>query len=183
VEDPAFSATELLADDHAAFRAIFHDHFEHVWHMLRRLGVPPADLEDLTQEVFVTFYRRRSDYDPSRRLLPWLLGIAHRVALAHQRRRWRKIEVLGVEPSDIDNGGALPDERLALEQDRALVTQALGCIELDRRAVFVMHELDGASMPEIADALRIPLNTAYSRLRLARADFALAVQRFERRRR
>ena len=43
--------------------------------------------------------------------------------------------------------------------------------------MFVMHELDGHAAPEIADAMGIPLNTAYSRLRLARQDFAAAIKR------
>ena len=50
-------------------------------------------------------------------------------------------------------------------------------VELDCRAVMVMHELEGHSVPHIAEVLGIPLNTAYSRLRLARAEFAKAVAR------
>ena len=42
-----------------------------------------------------------------------------------------------------------------------------------------MHDIDGHVMPDIAAALGVPLNTAYSRLRLARADFAAAVQRVQ----
>jgi RNA polymerase sigma-70 factor (ECF subfamily) len=48
---------------------------------------------------------------------------------------------------------------------------------LERRAVFVMHEIDGLPVPEVAQALAVPLNTAYSRLRLARRDFATAIER------
>jgi RNA polymerase sigma-70 factor (ECF subfamily) len=55
--------------------------------------------------------------------------------------------------------------------------KALDTLDLDRRAVFVLHELDELSMPEIAAALSIPLNTAYSRLRLARADLAAWLER------
>ncbi|HEX2671205.1 MAG TPA: sigma-70 region 4 domain-containing protein [Polyangiaceae bacterium] len=40
-----------------------------------------------------------------------------------------------------------------------------------------MHEIDGCPIPEVADALGIPLNTAYSRLRLARQDFADGLRR------
>lgn len=61
---------------------------------------------------------------------------------------------------------------------RALLMQALDELELERRAVFVMHELDGQAVPEIAAALEIPLGTAYSRLRLAREDMTAAVRRF-----
>ena len=61
---------------------------------------------------------------------------------------------------------------------RAVLMKALDALDLDRRAVFVMHELDEIPVPEIASTLDIPLNTAYSRLRLARADAAAAIQRF-----
>jgi RNA polymerase sigma-70 factor (ECF subfamily) len=59
----------------------------------------------------------------------------------------------------------------------AIASRTSASIELPKRAVFVMTEIDGATTPEIAEALAIPLNTAYSRLRLAREEFAAAVQR------
>jgi len=40
-----------------------------------------------------------------------------------------------------------------------------------------MHELDEIPIPEVASALAIPLNTAYSRLRLARAEMVTALHR------
>jgi RNA polymerase sigma-70 factor (ECF subfamily) len=49
----------------------------------------------------------------------------------------------------------------------------------DRRAVFVLSELEQMGMPQIAEILRIPLNTAYSRLRLARRDFSRNLKRYE----
>ena len=54
--------------------------------------------------------------------------------------------------------------------------KALDVLDFDRRVVLVMHDLDEVAMPEIAAILEIPLNTAYSRLRLARADVANAVR-------
>ena len=69
------------------------------------------------------------------------------------------------------------DDQLESRERRALVHAALQGIELERRAVFVMHDIDGLSMPEIAQVLDAPLNTLYSRLRLARAEFADAVKR------
>ena len=71
-----------------------------------------------------------------------------------------------------------PHERMEGKEARALLMKALECLDLDRRAIFVMHELDELAMPEIAGALTIPLNTAYSRLRLARADVAAWIERY-----
>jgi RNA polymerase sigma-70 factor (ECF subfamily) len=60
------------------------------------------------------------------------------------------------------------------------VLEALDAIDLDRRAVFVLYEIDGVTMDEIARSLGIPVNTAYSRLRVARGEFAAAVKRLKR---
>ncbi len=184
VEAPPAHESPPPALDRAAFRALFEEHFTYVLRSLRRLGIRGADLEDLTHEVFVTVYRRLADYDPTRPIRPWLFGVALRIAAAHRRLARNKLEVLGSEEaSGVADDVPLPDQRLSLHQDRALVIEALDAVELDRRAVFVMHDLDGTTVPEIAHSLGIPLNTAYSRLRLAREDFKAAVQRLRLRRR
>jgi len=74
------------------------------------------------------------------------------------------------------------DEKLAKRERRDLVIEALRAVDESRLPVFVMHEIDGVAMPEVAEALEIPLNTGYSRLRLARDEFKAAVKRLELRR-
>ena len=69
----------------------------------------------------------------------------------------------------------LAEETVARAQGLRLATMAIETLDFDKRAVFVPHEIDGLAMPDIAEALGIPLNTAYSRLRLARRDFNQAV--------
>jgi RNA polymerase sigma-70 factor (ECF subfamily) len=161
-------------------REVFTMHSPYVWNTLRRLGVHQADLEDLTHDVFAQVQRRLPEYDPSRPLKPWLFGFAFRIASQEKRRAQRRREApLDDEPID---PAALPDARLAAAQDRQLVIAALSAIDLERRAVFVLYEIDGVSMDEIARSLGIPANTAYSRLRVARAEFAAAVKRLKLRR-
>ena len=88
-----------------------------------------------------------------------------------------ELEVLGEAPD-------LPDERANLEehtanrQELTLVLRALHAIASERREVLILHDIDGFAMPEIAEALAIPLNTAYSRLRLARRDLKAAASHF-----
>jgi RNA polymerase sigma-70 factor (ECF subfamily) len=158
----------------AGFKAVFEAEFGYVWNTLRRLGVRAADLPDLTHDVFVTFHRTLDKYDAARPLRPWLFGIAFRSASDYRRLARHRREELDSSPDPPDS---TPDaERLAaLREARSLVLCALERMEHDRRAVFVMHEIDGVGMPEIAAALEIPLNTGYSRLRLARSEFARAV--------
>ena len=158
------------------FRAISEAQFDYVFYSLRRLGVPDGDIEDLSHDAFVVLYRGRADYDRARPIKPWLFGIAFRVASDFRRRARHRFEVPS-EAREFVDGAPGAEERMAMAEERALVREGLGALDLDRRAVFVMHELDGHTMPEIAAALGVPLNTAYSRLRLAREQFALVVRR------
>lgn len=157
-----------------SLRAIYERELTYVWSTLRRLGVRAADLEDASHEVFVVVQRRLADYDESRALRPWLFGIAYRIASEFRRRTKRQSEV---ELEDVATQHSLQDDALGRAQDRALILTALEAVEIDRRAVFILHDIDGTAVPEIAHSLGIPLNTAYSRLRLARAEFAKAVMK------
>jgi RNA polymerase sigma-70 factor (ECF subfamily) len=160
-----------------AFRVIFDAEFTYVWNTLRRLSVREADLLDQTQEVFLVVHTLLEDYDASRPIRPWLFAIAYRVASRYRslaRNRREIVDALPTEPADT---APRADEKLEAEEARELLLEAIGSIPLPRRAVFILSEIEERPMTEIADSLQIPVNTAYSRLRLAREDFAAAVAR------
>jgi RNA polymerase sigma-70 factor (ECF subfamily) len=158
--------------------ALFDEHVGYLWNLLRRLGVREADLEDLVHDVFLKIYLHSAEYDPSRPLRPWLFGFAHRVAADYRRRMRHRVEVLDVR--DVAGSERPADERMVADERSSLVREALQSVDLDRRAVFILHDLEEVPVPEIAAALGIPLNTAYSRLRLARSEFAAAATRLRR---
>lgn len=160
---------------------IYRAEFSYVWRTLRRLGARPADLEDLAHDVFVVVHRKLADYDTARPIRPWLFGISFRVASDYRRRARFKAEV-ATGRVEAQSTLPRPDDRIAAEQDRALVIEALESLDLDRRAVFVMHDIDGISAPDIAGVLDVPVNTVYSRLRVARQRFTAAVRRLVARR-
>jgi RNA polymerase sigma-70 factor, ECF subfamily len=159
------------------FSTLYRCEFSYVWNTLRRLGAPARDLEDLAHDVFVVVHRHLADYDPARPVRPWLFGIAMRVLADFRRVRRSQCEIPS-EVGDAVDGAPRPDMQLAESEARAVLMNALDGLDLDRRAVFVMHELDEIAAPEIAAALAIPLNTVYSRLRLARADVVASIRRF-----
>jgi RNA polymerase sigma-70 factor (ECF subfamily) len=156
--------------------AIFDEHFDYVWATLRRLGVREADREDLVHDVFLKVHSRLADYDETRPIRPWLFGFAYRVAADHHRLARHRVEVLGAS-SEAASESPGADDRVAVLEQRALILEALHTLDLDRRAVLVMHDVDDIAVPQIAHTLDIPLNTAYSRLRLAREQLAQAVRR------
>lgn len=164
------------------FRAVYHAHLTHVWHTLRRFGVHARDLEDLCHDVFIAFYRCRAEFDATRPVRPWLSGIAFRVASDYRRRAQHRREQPGEAPPLVSREPAA-DEKMVARERQDLVLEALQALDETRRAVLIMHDLDELPMPEIASVMGVPLNTAYSRLRLARADFAAACKRLLARRR
>jgi RNA polymerase sigma-70 factor (ECF subfamily) len=163
------------------FRTIFELEAAYVARTLRRLGVDAADVEDMAHEVFLAVHRQLGDYDPRRPLKPWLFGFAFRIA-SHYRRRSSRPARPAEADAEIADPATPVDEELERAERRQLVLDALEGIELGRRAVFVMVELDGIAAPAIAETLGIPLPTVHSRLRLARQDFAKSVQRLRARR-
>jgi RNA polymerase sigma-70 factor (ECF subfamily) len=163
-------------DRRVRLRSVFEREFDYVWATLRRLGVASRDLEDLSQEVFVHVYRRLDQYDPARPIRPWLFAFAFRCASDWRRRAQHRVEVLGI-PWEPASGTAGADEAMERAEDVDLALRALACIELERRAVFILYEIDGCPMREIAQSLGIPLFTGHSRLRLAREEFESAAQR------
>jgi RNA polymerase sigma-70 factor, ECF subfamily len=173
---PKSIARKVPADRPVDLTEIYRSELAYVWKTLRRLGAPPPDLEDLAHDVFVVVHRHLGDYDPARPLRPWLFGIALRVVADFRRLRRNQREIPGerVEPVD---AAPTAHERVEGQEMRDLLMKALDTLDLEQRAVFVMHDLDEVPVPEIAEALAIPLNTAYSRLRLARADLAAWITR------
>lgn len=147
--------------------AVYEREYAYVYRTLGRLGVPPADVPDLLHDVFVVLFRRWDELDHARSLRPWLFGVARKLAAARRRR----------DP----DGVAAPDPAVAASDDalaaRDLLWKALALLAEERRAVLVLHDLEGRTGADIASALGIPVNTVHSRLRLAREDLLAALER------
>jgi RNA polymerase sigma-70 factor (ECF subfamily) len=148
---------------------------------LRRLGVRPADLDDEAQEVLVDVFRKWPQFDSTRALRPWLYGFIVNTVGDYRRRPHHRRESLE-EPAEAVDHAPLAEDRIADAQAREIVLEALEAVEFGRRTVFVLSEFDEVPMNEVAQSLSIPVNTAYSRLRLARKEFADAVHRIKLRR-
>lgn len=177
-ELPSASADGCAPAAERTFVDLYREHFGFVWRILRRLGVPADALEDAAQEVFLVLHRRLAGLGPEVSPRSWLFGTARRVAAdlrRGQHRRERRLHALAV----VENG----DRRnQPIEQAEAaeFVQRFLERLDPDKRMVLVLADLEGMTAPEIAEALEVKLNTVYSRLRAARAEFERAVADDER---
>lgn len=159
------TTASVLAD---AFRSVFEAEFGYVCRALRRLGVRHADLKDVAQELFVAVHERFAERDPSRSIRPWLFSFALRYASNYRKLARHRAELTDAVDARTEAGDARTEAR-------DLVLRALTRVEFDRRTVLVMHDLEGFGATDIATELGIPVNTVYSRLRLARDELRTAI--------
>lgn len=157
------------------FQTVYRGEIGWVLHTLRRLGVAQASLEDVAHDLFVAVYRNLANYDPARPIRPWLFSFAYRMARDHRELAHHRREAAGPVEQALDE--ATPaDVRVDQQRLRALLLEVLAQLDLEKRSMVVMHDLEGMTVPAIAEVLGIPVNTAYSRLRLARAEFERQLQ-------
>jgi RNA polymerase sigma-70 factor (ECF subfamily) len=158
-----------------AFDDVYQLHVRFVWRTVRSFGVAPAHLEDAVQDVFVVVHRRLAEFAGRARIETWLFAIARRVAGAYRRTASRKTDrqdaIDDVVLASADDTFAA----LSRAQAAAAVAAVLDTFDEDKRIVFTLVELEQLSVPDVAELLGINLNTAYSRLRLARRAFEAAV--------
>ncbi|APR79229.1 RNA polymerase sigma factor RpoE [Minicystis rosea] len=155
------------------FDGIYEEHVDFVWRGLKSLGVGEQTLDDAVQDVFMVVHRRLPDFEARSAIQTWLFGIVMRVARDHRRRERRKG---GLAPLDFEviDGAPSPHEAAARSEALRALSLVLEHLDDDKRAVFVLAELEQRSAPEIAAALGINVNTVYSRLRAARRAFETA---------
>jgi RNA polymerase sigma-70 factor (ECF subfamily) len=157
-----------------------HDaHAEFVWLSLQRLGVRDADIEDLLQEVFIVVHQRLHTFDGSSRMTTWLFGICLRVAAAHRRRAHVRRELAVADFPEDAATTPDPENAMAAKQAQARLAEVLDSMDLDKRALFVMSEIDELPGDEIAEVLGVPVGTVYSRLHAARKAFDAALARIQ----
>jgi RNA polymerase sigma-70 factor (ECF subfamily) len=165
-----------------SFDAIYDEHLDFVWRSLRRLGVGAEGLDDAVQEVFLAVHRRLPQFQPRAKVSTWLFSICLKVASDVRRRLRRKPPGELLHTSMVDPALG-PHELTAQAQALRELDAVLEELEAEKRAVFVMAEIEQMTAPEIADVLGENLNTVYSRLRAARLEFDRALTRFKARRR
>ena len=157
----------LLVGDPDAVRVLYARFGRPVYTMgFRLLGTREA-AEELTQDVFLTAWRKAARFDPSRgRLSTWLMTIAHNLAVDRLRRETgvtRPTLVLVDEVPDATGG---PDEE-ALLMERDAAVRALATLSDAERRLLARAYFRGMTAREIAESDGIPLGTVKTRLRAA----------------
>ena len=169
---PLLSASDEVRD--ASWRQLYRDESGRVARLVARYGVARADLDDVTQQVFLAAYRRLGEVAEVRNVRAWLGGIAVRTAADH--RRWRRVRrdnhwiVEGLYRAEPGQGSS---PRRDLEQARLerRVLDVLDRMSPKLRSVLVLCDIQELEPGRVAAILGLPRNTVRSRRRLARQAF------------
>ncbi len=156
-----------------SFASVYREHAAFVRRSLRHMGVSAGALDDVLHDVFLVVFRRLEDYDGRSAMRSWLYGVARRVALHHQRQGARRARREHHAP--VPAAAAPPDAVVARQEAARWIEDFIATLPTDQRAPFVLCDIEGLPVPEVATATGVKLNTIYSRLRLARRRFERAV--------
>src|SRR5215831_16231257 len=120
------ATAELPTTETIGAEALFRAHASFVAGFLVRLGVRPADLDDLMQEVFMVAHRRGGFVPGPARPTTWLARIAIRIAMAHRRTRTRQWGELDEEAVAAASGSdPNPQAQAETTESLTIVQQAL----------------------------------------------------------
>ena len=163
------------AVDELDFDQVYEQYFPFVWRSLLRLGVSQANIDDAAQDAFLVVHRRLADFEGRASLKTWLFCVAQRVALNYRRRERKTLSQTPVPLSLLD-AKACPEQKAESVRAAEFLNDFLHGLDDDKRAVFILVELEQMTAPETANALGVNVNTVYSRLRVARAAFRAAAR-------
>lgn len=167
--------TACQAGDETAFRNLYLAHRSEVHRIIYRLLGPAGDVEDVIQEVFIQVHRSIGNFRGQSKFSTWLHRVAVNVALQHLRRKRATVVSKSddrVEERAAEEGGqASPSESLETQERLQAVYRALDQISPKKRAVLVMHDMQGLSAQKIAELVGSPVFTVRTRLFYARREF------------
>jgi RNA polymerase sigma-70 factor (ECF subfamily) len=165
------------AEHKAQFAQLVREHQTFVWRSARRLGVPLADVDDAVQEVFLLASRQLDVIeDPRGYLFQTCAYVAGHVRRSARRRRETDDKL---EHAEAD-GSATPERNAENAEAREQLQTILEAMPDDIRSSFVLFELEGFKISEIAEITKAPIGTVGSRLRRGREIFLSCVEAFGR---
>ena len=143
-----------------AFAELFARYKQPLFGFFRRRVADAARAEDLTQDTFVAVLRGAERYEATALFRTYLYAIGLRILLAERRKAAFRAAFLGTSDRE-------PAARDTLDAD-VLLRDAVGRLERMDREILLLREFEELSYTEIAEVLRLPVNTVRSRLFRAR---------------
>ena len=180
--DAPVSATEpATAGGDLTFDEVYDTNADFVWRSARRLGVGDHAIDDVLQQVFLVVHRRLAEFEGRSSMKTWLFSILLRVVKDERRSIRRKSPHWmsgSADPDALEDEGNDPEALASRAEASRTIDFLLESLDGEKRAVFVMAELEQMTANEISEATGLDPKAVYSRLRAARTDFERAATKW-----
>jgi len=174
VNSDGTQADDLIAraqqGDKTAFRCLFERHRRDVARLVFRMVGPKPDMEDIIQDVFLHVYRSLGDFRGEARFTTWLHRLTVNVVLMHRRAARSRPVFTDEVPAGAEASTAHPDDDAIRRERVRAFYEVLERLPEKKRAVFVLHEIEGRTPAEIAEIVGAPVLTVRTRLFYARRE-------------
>lgn len=163
-----------------SFAEVYEAWFHEVTRWARSLGGPDADLDDLTQDVFLIVRRKLPSFD-GRNLPGWLYRITARTVRDHRRSAWLRRAIFGrrEEVLATPHPGNGPAEEAERHEAQRQLQRLLSKMSDKHSSALVLFEIEGYTGEEIATLQGIPVATVWTRLHHARKELLALCQKLE----
>jgi RNA polymerase sigma-70 factor (ECF subfamily) len=171
----AMTATaDRPADDTARLGSLFDTHHQRLYRLARRLSRTGEDASDLVQETFLRAARHVSSVPvgPGSEEA-WLVRVL--INLARDRWRQQAVRTRGADDAAFTVTPVMADSESAVLA-KSIIWQALERLHPRRRAIIVLYEIEGATIPAIARLLGVAAVTVRWHLSIGRRELAAAVE-------
>ena len=148
-----------------AFEVIYKEYFSFVANLALRVVNRREEAEEVAQDVFMTIFRNLKNFRFESSLKTWIYRVTVNTAINHAKR-FSKHEA--VEYTEALSVAAPVDNAVQENLSEENISRLLTAVTADQRACLVLRAVEGLSYQEIADTLKIPVNTVRSRIKRAR---------------
>ncbi len=160
--------------DTRAFETLVRRYQRPIYRLAVRMLNDAGEAEDVTQEVFVTAWRRLPEIHEDKAIRSWLYRIATNRCLNILRSR-KPVAPLFEEAIAMASPAASPEARAEAHERLRALRVALDRLTAEQRACWLLREMEELSYVEIAGILRTTPQAVRGRLARARADLGKAM--------
>jgi RNA polymerase sigma-70 factor (ECF subfamily) len=172
-KDPVMNAKESKPTVDAVVRELR----DPLLRYLSRYTGDEAAAEDLVQESLMRIAKGLAGFDGLSSVKTWAFAIASRVAADHFRKPERRLRIVEFdEETTAVDVKAFSDEKLVIDEMSVCVREVIDSLPEDYRAALVLHDLEGLSAREVAEASGCTLATAKIRIHRARRRLEQALR-------
>lgn len=170
IEDEKLIIEEAAKGNQSAFSKLFSIYKVMVYRIVYRFLGSSDDTDDAVQQVFIELYKSLPGFEAKSKFTTWLYRIAVNVSIQFLRKRKFSDKQVEIDPEEFEGTGLADKTEFERKETRKTIKQALETINLKKRTVVVLHDIEGRTMEEISEIIGIPLGTVKSRLFHGRED-------------